>query len=71
MPFPAQVVVPSRMSTMAVTPAPKDAFEKIPARHSPNDPAMTNMATGNHAMAATTHERASSCSSGTAKGAKG
>jgi hypothetical protein len=42
---------------MAVTPAPKARFEKIPARHSPNDPAKISIAIGNHARSLRTHER--------------
>jgi hypothetical protein len=31
-------VPPSKTKTIAVTPAPKSAFEMSPARHSPKDP---------------------------------
>jgi large repetitive protein len=37
--------VPSSRSTITVTPAAKSPVEKISARQSPNDPAMTNIAT--------------------------
>jgi hypothetical protein len=43
----AQLVPPSRTSTTAATPAAPAAFEVIPARQSPNDPAMTNIAAEN------------------------
>src|SRR5207244_11110150 len=54
---PAQVVPPARTGTTAATPAPKNAFEMIPARWSPNVPAMINIAAGNDAITIKTHER--------------
>jgi hypothetical protein len=53
----AHVVPPIRTSTTAATPAEKNAFEIIPARQSPNVPAMINIAAGNDAITIKTHDK--------------
>src|SRR5262245_7518869 len=45
----SHVVPPSTPSTTAITPNPKSVLEIIPARQSPNDPAITSIAVG-HAV---------------------
>src|SRR3954471_23432998 len=56
-PLLAHVVPPAKTSGTAATPTQNNAFEIIPARQSPNVPAMISIAAGNETITAQTHEK--------------